>query len=57
MHPDFLSAIASQRIAELHQDAAHQNLVRQLRAARSADGRTSARWARFGIRRARPAVA
>jgi hypothetical protein len=60
MHPTITSQIAAQRIAEWHQQAARQRLVRQLRAggAKSpANGRVRAGWVRLGLRRSRPAAA
>jgi hypothetical protein len=57
MHPTITSQIAAQRIAEWHQQAARQRLVRQLRAASPANGRVRAGWARLGLRRSRPAAA
>ena len=60
MHPTITSQIAAQRIAEWHQQAARQRLVRQLRAggaASPANGRVRAGWVRLGLRRSRPAAA
>jgi len=60
MHPTITSQIAAQRIAEWHQQAARQRLVRQLRAggaASPANGRVRAGRARRGLRRSRPAAA
>jgi hypothetical protein len=60
MHPTITSQIAAQRIAEWHQHAARQRLVRQLRtgsAASPGHGRVRAGWARLSLRRPRPAAA
>lgn len=60
MHPTITSQIATQRITELHQQAARQRLTRQLRVAGAAgphNGRVRAGWARLSIRRSRPAAA
>jgi hypothetical protein len=60
MHPTIASQITAQRIAEWHQQAARQHLVRELRAGgpvRPADGGVRAGWARLGVRRSRPAAA
>ena len=60
MHPTIASQITAYRIAELHQRAARQRLVRELRAggAKSpASGRVRAGRARLGLRRSRPAAA
>ena len=58
MHPTITSQIAAQRIAEWHQQAAGQRLVRQLRAgaASPANGWVRAGWPRLGLR-SRPAAA
>ena len=59
LHPTIASQITGQRIAEWHQQAARQRLVRQLRAgaASPANGRVRAGRARRGLRRSRPAAA
>jgi hypothetical protein len=60
MHPTIASQITAYRIAELHQRAARQRLVRELRAggAKSpANGRVRAGGVRLGLRRSRPAAA
>ncbi len=60
MHPTITSQIAAQRIAEWHQQAARQRLVRQLRAADAAsprNGRVRAGGVRLSLRRSRPAAA
>jgi hypothetical protein len=60
MHPTITSQIAAQRIAEWHQQAATQRLVRQCRADGAAsprNGRVRAGWARLSMRRSRPAAA
>jgi hypothetical protein len=63
MHPTITSQIAAQRIAELHQQAARQRLVRQLGAAGAVgaasprNGRVRAGWARVSLRRSWPAAA
>jgi hypothetical protein len=60
MHPIFADEIAAQRIAELHQQAAKQRLVRQLRAADAArprNGRVRVGWVRRSFRRSRPVAA
>ena len=60
MHPTIASQITAYRIAELHQQAARQRLVRELRAgdAKSpANGRARAGWVRLGLRRSRSAAA
>jgi len=59
MHPTITSQITAQRIAEWHQQAARQRLVRQLRAgaASPANGWVRAGWVRLGLRRSRPAAA
>jgi hypothetical protein len=60
MHPTITSQIAAQRIAEWHQQAASQRLVRQFRAAGAAspgNGWVRVGWARLGLRRSRPAAA
>lgn len=57
MHPTFTGQIVAQRIAELHQQAAKQRLVRQLRAADAAsprNGRVRVGWVRLSFRRSRP---
>ena len=54
MHPTITSQIAAQRIAEWHQQAAGQRLVRRLRTSRTAsprNGRVRDGWARLGLRR------
>jgi hypothetical protein len=60
MHPTMTSQIAAQRIAEWHQQAARQCLVRQARAAGAAGprkGRTRVGWVRLRFRRSRPVAA
>jgi hypothetical protein len=58
MHPTFTEQIAAQRIAELHQEAAKQRLVRQLRAdATSPRGRARVSRIYRGFHRSRSAVA
>jgi hypothetical protein len=60
MHPTITSQIATQRIAEWHQQAARQRLAGQLRAADAAsprNGRVRPGWARLSLRRSRPAEA
>jgi hypothetical protein len=60
MHPTIAGEIAAQRIAELHQQAARQRLVRQLRTggvASPANGRLRAGWVRLSFRRSRPVAA
>ena len=59
LHPTIASQIAAYRIAEWHQQAARQRLVRQLQsgAASPANGRVRAGWVRLGLRRSRPAAA
>jgi hypothetical protein len=60
MHPTLTSQIAGQRIAEWHQQAARQRLVRQLRAADAAsprNGRMRAGLVRLSFGRSRPTVA
>ena len=60
MHPTITSQITAQRIAEWHQQAARQRLVRELRAGGAnspANGRVRAGWVRLGLRRSRPAAA
>ena len=60
MHPIIAGEIAAQRIAELHQQAARQRLIRQLRASNAAslpNGRVRAGWVRLSLRRSRPAAA
>ena len=60
LHPTIASQIAAQRIAELHQQAARQRLVCELRAGVAespANGRVRAGWVRLGLRRSRPAAA
>jgi len=60
MHPTIASQITAYRIAELHQRAARQRLVRELRAGGAAspgNGRVRAGWVRLGLRRSRPAAA
>jgi hypothetical protein len=60
MHPAITTEIAAQRIAEWHQLAARQRVVRQLRGARavsSRNGRVRADWVRLSVRRSRPAAA
>ena len=60
MHPTITGQIAAQRIAEWHQQAARQRLVRPLRAADAAGppkGRVRAGWVRLSLRRSRPAAA
>jgi len=59
MHPTITGQIAAQRIAEWHQHATRQRLVRQHRAVGAAspnNGRVRAGWARLRLRRARPAA-
>ena len=59
-HPTVASQITAYRIAELHQQAAKQRLVRELRAGPTvspAKGRVRAGWVRFSLRRSRPAAA
>ena len=59
MHPTITSQIAAQRIAEWHEQAAGQRLVRELRAGgsvRPRPGSVRAGWARLGLRRSRPAA-
>ena len=58
MHPTITGQIAAQRIAEWHQQAARQRLVRQLQAgaASPANGWVRAGWPRLGLR-SRPAAA
>ena len=60
MHPTIASQITAYRIAELHQRAARQRLVRELRASGAkspANGGVRAGWVRLGLRRSRPAAA
>jgi hypothetical protein len=57
VHPTLIDQIAAERIAELHQQAAMQHLVRQLRAADAArprNGRVRVGRVRLGFRRSRP---
>jgi hypothetical protein len=57
MHPVLTDQIAAQRIAELHQQAAKQRLVRQLRAAaRPRNGRMRVGRVRLSFRRFRPVI-
>ena len=59
MHPTITGQIVDQRIAEWHQHAARQRLVRQLRAVGAGspcNGRVRVGWARLSLRRSRPAV-
>ena len=60
LHPTITSQIAAQRIAEWHQQAARQRLVRELRAGGAtspANGWVRAGWVRLGLRRSWPAAA
>jgi hypothetical protein len=59
MHPTFTEQIAAQRIAELHQEAAKQRMVGQLRADATSPRNGRARVSRIyrGFRRSRSAVA
>jgi len=60
LHPTIASQITAYRIAEWHQQAARQRLVRELRAGGAnspANGRVRAGWVRLGLRRSRPAAA
>jgi hypothetical protein len=60
MQPTFTGQIAAQRIAELHQQAAKQRLIHQLRSVHAAspgNGRTRAGLVHLGFRRSRPAAA
>ena len=60
MHTTIASQITAYRIAEWHQQAARQRLVRELRAGGAnspANGRVRAGWVRLGLRRSRPAAA
>jgi hypothetical protein len=57
MHPILIDQIAAQRVAELHQQAAKQRLVRQLRAANAAsprNGRVRVGRVRLSFHRSRP---
>jgi hypothetical protein len=56
MHIAFHEEIAAQRAAELHQQAAKQRLLRELRASRKPTGRRPRIWERLTVRRPRPAV-
>lgn len=56
MYPIIAGEIAAQRIAVLHQRAAGQRLVRQVRAAGAAspvNGQVRVGWARLGLQRTR----
>ncbi len=58
MHPVLTQQLAAQHIAELHQQAARQRLVRELRTGPGrATGHRRAVWERLLLRRARPATA
>jgi hypothetical protein len=59
MHPTITSRIAAQRIAEWHQHAARQRMVRQFRAAAASprNGRVRAGWIRLSLGRSGPAAA
>ena len=56
LHPTIARQITAYRIAELHQQAARQRLVRELRtgdAKSPANGRVRAGWVRLSLQRAR----
>jgi hypothetical protein len=57
MHPTITSQIAAQRIAEWHQHAARQRLVRQVPAAAASRRNGGVGWARLSLRRFRSAAA
>jgi hypothetical protein len=57
MHPEMTQQLAVQHIAELHQQAARQRLVRELRTRPGrATRRRRAVWERLLFRRPRPAT-
>lgn len=57
MHPLFTQAHAAQHIAELHQQAARQRLLRRLRASPGPATRRRGVRVRLWFRRPRPAMA
>jgi hypothetical protein len=58
MHPALTQQLAAQHIAQLHQQAARQRLIRELRARPGRATRRRRRvWERLPLRRQRPAAA
>ena len=60
LHPAMTSQITAQHIAELHQQASRQRMVREVRAAKAAsarNGRVQVARLRLSLRRRRPAAA
>jgi hypothetical protein len=58
MHPELTQQLAAQHVAELHQQAARQRLIRQARTGpRRAIRHRRAVWERLLLRRSRPATA
>jgi hypothetical protein len=57
MHPTLAQELVAQRIAELHQQAATQRLVRELRAGQGRASRRRTVWQRLLFRQPRPAGA
>jgi hypothetical protein len=57
MHPELTRQLVAQYIAELHQQAARQRLVRELRTGPGRATRHRRVWQRLRLRQPRPATA
>jgi hypothetical protein len=57
MHPVLTQQLAAQHIAELHQQAATQRLIRELRTGPGRPTRRRVVWGRLRFRQPRPAAA